>query len=222
MIDGWIIAVTMVLQTRLTQFHVWECWMKVFLEKFDMWFKHLLKNQISTCRQKFFLWLWLNFKILYHVHDKILMVVWIFIIMLHDNGKQKLSMHDWYEMFISNTVLDAKLHLLLFILQWDDTILSLQSSTKAKIAIWSFALSSQTFFCIWRWWCFSISHHNESNECPFIHTNEHTHKQLSTCYMLLAHHANSLLSAISYVYFAPSNTLWREWSFKPPNCLKGK
>ena len=44
-------------------------------------------------------------------------------------------MHNLYEMFIDNTVLDAKLHLLLFILQWDDTILSLQSSAKAKIAI---------------------------------------------------------------------------------------
>lgn len=122
MIDGWIIAVTMVLQTRLTQFHVWECWMKVFLEKFDMWFKHLLKNQIYTSRQKLFLWLGLNFKIS--------------------------DQHDLYEMFIDNTVLDAKLHLLLFILQWDDTILSLQSSANAKIAIWSFALSSQTFFFV--------------------------------------------------------------------------
>ena len=134
-----------------------------------------------------------------------------------------IAWHDLYEMFIDNTVLDTKLHFVVIYITmgWHYLVTSIFCEGKNCHLIFC-PFFTDNFFCIWRWWCFSISHHNESNECPFIHTNEHTHKQLSTSYMLLAHHENSLLSAISYVYFAPSNTLWREWSFKPPNCLKGK
>ena len=112
-------------------------------------------------------------------------------------------MHNLYEMFIDNTVLDAKLHLLLFILQWDDTILSLQSSTKAKIAIWSFALSSQTIFFVFDDDDVSQFHiiMKVMNAPSYIQTNIHTNNyQHVTCYLLIM---PILFSRQSHMFILP-------------------
>ena len=113
-------------------------------------------------------------------------------------------MHDLYKMFIDNTVLDAKLHFVVIYITmgWHYLVTSIFCEGKNCHLIFC-PFFTDNFFCIWRWWCFSISHHNESNECPFIHTNEHTQTnnyQQVTCYLLIT---KILFSRQSHMFILP-------------------